>query len=273
MLADGGERLALIDLGMVAYVPPRLRERLFQLVLAVVDARGEHVARLCASIGTRLEGYDDAEFVRACGRLIAQYDAQDTLDRRPAGTLLQQVTQLGAACGLRPPREMPLLAKTLMNVENVARTLAPGLDAKDVVRSHMHEVLTRQILSSLSPSRLGAELIEMHELVRDLPQRAHALLRNLSDNRFRVTIGGLEETQLVENLQKIANRITAGVITASLVIGAALTMRVETAQTLWGYPAIALVMFLIASLFGVVLVVQALRRDRKAPPKDETTPI
>ena len=75
----------------------------------------------------------------------------------------------------------------------------------------------------------------------------------LTDNRFRIHITGLEESHLMESLQKIANRISTGVIAAALIIGAALVMRVPSPTRLFGYPAIALVLFLLAAGIGIAL--------------------
>ena len=36
--------------------------------------------------------------------------------------------------------------------------------------------------------------------------------------------------------QKVANRITVGLVVAALIVGAALMMRVETTFRIWGYP-------------------------------------
>jgi membrane protein implicated in regulation of membrane protease activity len=70
-------------------------------------------------------------------------------------------------------------------------------------------------------------------------------------------------------MQKIANRITAGVITAGLILGAAMIMRIPSAHTLFGYPALALVFFLIAFILGVALVASMFMSDRKAKPKEQ----
>jgi predicted unusual protein kinase regulating ubiquinone biosynthesis (AarF/ABC1/UbiB family) len=269
MLTDDG-RLALIDLGMVALVPPRMRDRLFKLLLGVVDARGEDVAEICMDLGTRLEDFDEARFVRETSRLIAQYETQSEVCTNTEGRLLLDLTRLGADCALRPPPEITLLGKTLLNLDTSATMLDPGTKFRDIVQTHMQTVLVKQVFRSMSPTNLAGEMVEMHELMRDMPRRIHTVLRNLSDNRFRIDIGGLEEARLVENLQKIANRITSGLVIASLIIGAALMMRIQTSFELFGLPGIAFVMFMIASVLGLFLVVSALRFDRKAPPKEET---
>ena len=44
-------RLALIDLGMVATVPPRVQDSIVKLLLAISDADGEEAATVLAAMG------------------------------------------------------------------------------------------------------------------------------------------------------------------------------------------------------------------------------
>ncbi|WP_410970943.1 hypothetical protein, partial [Salmonella sp. SAL04269] len=67
-------------------------------------------------------------------------------------------------------------------------------------------------------------------------------------------------------------RISVGVITGSLILASALLMRIDTDARLFGYPAIAMVLFALASLLGFAIVVSALMSDRKAPPKEDSRP-
>jgi Co/Zn/Cd efflux system component len=76
----------------------------------------------------------------------------------------------------------------------------------------------------------------------------------------------------MENMQKIANRITTGLIVAALIIAAAMIMRIETEYRLFGYPALALVLFVAAAALGISIVVSALLRDRRARPREESGP-
>jgi len=271
LTTDG--RLALLDLGMVAHLPPRLRDQLLKLLLAVVDGRGEQAAETFAHLSTRLEDFDEANFSRETARLIAQYAPSPDSSSHSEGRLLLELTRVGTACGLRPPAELPLLAKTLLNLEAVALALDPQMPLKRIIEDHLQKVLMEQVKQTFAPNRLASDLLEVQELVRESPRRLSQLLRTLSDNRFRVHITGLEEARLIESMQKIANRITAGIITAGLILGAALIMRIPTSTRLFGYPALALVLFLIAFVLGVTLVASTLLSDRKARPKEERDPI
>ena len=68
----------------------------------------------------------------------------------------------------------------------------------------------------------------------------------------------------MDNLQKIANRIALGLVLAALIVGAALMMQVRTRFTLFGYPGLAILLFLLAAACGFVLVAQHLPQRRLA---------
>jgi hypothetical protein len=74
-------------------------------------------------------------------------------------------------------------------------------------------------------------------------------------------------------MQKIANRITAGLVTAALIVGAALMMRVETRIHLFGYPALAMLMFLLGAGIGIAIIVSTWMSDRRAKPTADKDPL
>ncbi|MFY2763477.1 ABC1 kinase family protein [Arenimonas sp. MALMAid1274] len=264
--------LVLLDLGMVGYVPPRMRDQLLKLILATVEGRGEQVAETLMHMGTRLEDFDEPRFSREVGRMVARF-SNTTVRTDSEGGFLLQLVKVGGDCGLRPPAELTLLGKTLLNLEAVLLALDADVSMRDVLRGHLAELFRARTRSSLDIGRLATDALEMQELVREAPQRLAVLLRTLADNRFRVNIAGLEESRLIESMQKIANRITVGVIAAAMIVGAALIMDIPTRHQLLGYPALALVMFLVAAGLGAALVVSSLLGDRRSKPRAEKDPL
>jgi hypothetical protein len=85
----------------------------------------------------------------------------------------------------------------------------------------------------------------------------------VADNRIRIKVDAIDETELITGIQKIANRITTGLILAALIVGAALLMRVQTSFTIMGYPGFAILLFIGAVLGGLLLVYDILKHDRK----------
>jgi len=86
----------------------------------------------------------------------------------------------------------------------------------------------------------------------------------VGDAELNVNVRPAETEFLVDSAQKVANRITMGLILAALIVGAALLMRVQTSFELFGYPGLAIICFLIAAAGGVWLVVNILWHDHKS---------
>src|SRR3970040_1348218 len=63
LVTDDG-RLAIFDLGLVAHVPPRQRDRLLKLLFAAVDGRGEEVAGEGIAMGPPPEDFDEELYLR-----------------------------------------------------------------------------------------------------------------------------------------------------------------------------------------------------------------
>lgn len=254
------QRLAVFDLGMVAHVPPRLRERLLKVLFAAVDGRGEEVADEIIGISTRLEDYDEERYLRLTGQMIARYAANDTLSE---GRVVLEIVRIATACDLRTPPELSLLGKALLNLEGACRLLAPELDTRGVVERQLQHVMRARLVKSLSMANVASEAMELQQLLRTGPRRVSDILSLVAENRLQMKVTGLEESRLMENIQKVANRIAAGLITAALLLSSALLMRVPSHFSLLGYPAFAMLLFLVGVVIGLGLIVSALLFDRR----------
>lgn len=266
VLLTPDDRLALVDLGMVAHVTPRLRDELLKILVSAVEGRGESVARECLAIGTRLEAYDEARFVRDIGQATARYAARATLRAGGEGALLLQVVEIATACGVRTPPELSVLGRALLNLESVCLLLDPGFEPRPVVEKHLHGLMAQRMKQGFSLQALGADLLDLQALAREAPAKLGNLLGLLAENRLQMKLTGLEESRLLENLQKIANRITAGLVIAALIVASAM-LADSGRPRLFGF-ALAELLFLVATVLGLALVGSALWGDRSRGPRD-----
>jgi ubiquinone biosynthesis protein len=67
--------------------------------------------------------------------------------------------------------------------------------------------------------------------------------------------------RLAEDFQKVANRITMGLIIAAMIIGAAMLMQVPTEFTIWGYPGLGMIFFLAAAIAAIIMGFTIIFRD------------
>ncbi|CCH70873.1 ABC-1 domain protein [Phycicoccus elongatus Lp2] len=258
ILTDDG-RLALIDLGMVAHVPPRMQDKVVKLLLAISDGDGEEAALVLAGMGHPLDSYDAASFRADVSHLVSE--AASAGPDVQAGTVLVELSRLSGVHGLRPPAEMSMIGKALLNLDQATMHLDPTFSPTDALRDNVSEILTSGL--KVSPGGVVAAAIEMKEFTSQLPRRANRIMDTLAEGDFRVRVHALDETRLHTVLQRVANRITLGLIIAATILGAALMMRVPSTAQLFGYPAIAMVLFLFAVVAGGALAAWIVLTDRK----------
>lgn len=255
-------RLALIDLGMVAHVAPRLQEQLIQLLLAVSEGRSEDVVTYSLRIAERTPEFDEAAYGRAIADLVAGH--QDvTMERIEVGRVMLEMFNLTGSAGVRMPPELAMLGKALLNLDQVGWLLDPEFDPNLAIRESAADILQRRLGKSLSPGSVFQNLLEMKDFVERMPGRLNRVLDAVVNNELELKVHAIDEGKLLSGFQKIANRITLGLLMAALIIGAAMLMQVPTSFRLLGYPGLAIIFFSLAALGGVGLMVQILRDDRR----------
>ena len=260
-LVDG--KLALIDLGMVARITPALQERLLQLLLAVSDNQPDEAAEALIAMGERRAECDPAGFNRGVADLLAQHHEM-SFQQPQVGRAVLMLLKTAGDNGIRLPVELAMIGKTLLNLDQIAHVLAPHFDPNAAIRRHAADITQGQITRELTLSSLFSSAVELKNFVQHLPARVNRILDRLADNEFQVRVDAIDETRLMEGLQKVANRIALGLVLAALIVGAALMMDVPTSFQIFGYPGLAMMLFLAAAAGGAALAVTILANDIRA---------
>jgi ubiquinone biosynthesis protein len=264
-----GERIALIDLGMVARLAPGMRERLLQMLLAVSDNQPDDAGKALLAMGECREDADTAGFHRAVADLLGQHHEM-SFQPPQAGRAVLMLLKAAGDHRIRLPAELAMIGKTLLNLDQIAHVLAPHFDPNAAIRRHAADITRSQISRELSLSSLFSTAVELKNFVQYLPGRVNRILDRLADNELEVRVDAIDETRLMEGMQKVANRITLGLVLAALIVGAALLMDVPTSFQLFGYPGLAIMLFLAAVAGGAALAVTILANDIRAKRKART---
>jgi len=259
MTEDG--RLALLDLGMVGRVREGLRPRLLELLLALGEGRGDRAAAVALEIGdVREERLDLEHFTTRISNLVAR-EHTASVGEMQVGKLVLEICRIAGDNGVLVPHGLTLLGKALLNLDQIARALAPDFNPSAAVRRHGSALLARQLWRSTSPGGTFQSLLASKELIEQLPARVNRIFDLVASNRMKLRVDVLDEKSFIVGLQRIANRIATGVLLGSLVIGTGLLMRVEVGPKVLGYPAVPLVLFLVAALGALAFVARVLWKD------------
>jgi predicted unusual protein kinase regulating ubiquinone biosynthesis (AarF/ABC1/UbiB family) len=256
------DRIALLDLGMVGRVTRTFQDNLLRLLLAISEGRGEMAAQAAIRMGEPKEGFDRSAFERRITDLVSEH-GDAVLSQADAGKVTLEITKISADCWFRLPAEFTMFAKALLNLDRVVYALDQNFDPNVVIRDRANEILQRNILKSVAPNNLLSGVVDLKEFAEKLPNRVNRILDAAGNNELRFKVDAIDEKVVMEGLQKVANRITLGLVVAALIVGAAMLMRVETSFRIFGYPGLAMIFFLLAAAAGLILAFNILFYDEK----------
>jgi ubiquinone biosynthesis protein len=262
------DRIALLDLGMVARLMTSFHDNLLRLLLSISEGRGEDAAETAIKMGEAKPGFTRSEFVRRVSDLVSE-NADANVSRIDAGQVTLEITKISADCWFRLPAEFTMIAKALLNLDRSVYTLDPGFDPNAVIRERATEILQRNVLKSLAPGNLLSGAVEVKEFIEKLPIRVNRILDAIGNNDLKIKVDAIDEKVVLEGLQKVANRISLGLVLAALIVGAAMLMRVETSFRILGYPGFSMILFLLAAVAGIALAITIVMNDVKASRKSK----
>ncbi len=259
LLVTPDGRLGILDLGMVAHVPPRIQQLVVRLLVAISDDDGEQAATVLAELGHPLDDYDPLAFRDEVTRLVATAVSQGP--DLQAGRVLLELSRISGAHGLRPPAEMSMIGKALLNLDRTILHLDPEFAPAEAIRDNVGDILLMGLTTS--PGHLVTAALDTKEFTSQLPGRANRILEALADGTMRIQVDAIDERRLHTVLQRVSNRLTLGLVIAATIIGSAMMIQVPTEHRILGYPAIAMVFLVAALVGGVALAVWIVVTDRK----------
>ena len=261
LLTDDGN-LVLLDLGMVARLGHRMRQHMLDLTLAIAEQRADHAVEVLETAGTRLADYDRSTLEAHIAELLSRHagSSMATLD---TGSVMLQLSRACGSADLRPPAELAMVGKALLHLDEVTRCLDPDFVPNETIVDHTGALMRHQVSEGASTLRVARTALDSARLMENLPRHADRILTDLADGTLSINVDAIDEDQLLRGMEKMATRLTVGIVLAAMIVGASLAMRVESDVELLGAPAVAVVFFVLAFVGGMVLLAHVLVTDRK----------
>ena len=253
-------KIALMDLGMVAQFSKNMRENFLRLLLGLSKNNGEEIARILLQMSEKAEEANENEFKRQISILVED-SRNSTAGDMETGKLLIQMNRSAAMNGIHLPVDVNILGKILLNMDQIIAFLAPEYDLREAVRKYLNKLMQAEMLKEFAPEELFSLLLESKNLVEHLPARINKITENLANNKLKFQVDALDEKRLTDGFQKVANRITLGLVFAAMIVGASMLMRVPSAFTIFGYPGLAIIFFILAAIGGMYLTYMILFKN------------
>ncbi len=237
-----GDRLALIDFGMVGRLSETRRQQMVDLFDGLVRRDAEPVAEVLLdwSVDDRV---DDDALTQQIEVFIDNYHGVP-LKELHLGTMMGEITALLREHRVALPPDLALMVKVLVTLEGMGRRLDPNFD----MASEAAPFLQRAMLARYSPlalARKGRRMVgDSLGLLASLPSDLKQLVRMARRGRMNVNLDVERLEKFGQRVEHSANRLVIGVVIAALIVGSSIVMTVSGGPTLLGLPVFGLLGFL-----------------------------
>lgn len=244
-----GERIGVIDFGMVGRVSDQRRFQIVQLLHGLVERQAEAVTDVLLEWAEGGGETDESRLQADIGAFVDQYRGVPLKDLR-MGTMLLDVTTILREHGLSLPPDLALMVKAFLTLEGFGRQLDPDFDMASAARPYVEKVLLARYSPRALLRRGRRGVFDAIELAGDMPRELRRLLRAARRGRLNMQIEVTSLKAFGEQVDRAANRLTMGVVTAALVIGSSIVMNAAGG----GVPSRWLLALGVAGFVGAALI-------------------
>ncbi len=255
-LEDG--RVAILDCGMIGRLDPRTQQILTEMLLAIVDLDAKRCSQLTLELA---EGGQPVSLERLSNdydRMLRKYYNR-SISQINFSQAFYEVLQVSRNNKIRLPSNMGLYAKTLANLEGLARGFDPDVNFLDQIKPLMVDLFRRQLFGERPLETLLRIGLDLKSLSLRSPRQVELLLDRLSSETLKWNLKIREIDLLSLSIEDSANRLSFSILVGSLIMGAAI---ISTGSATTQVSIVSNILFAAASLLGLWLVFSILRSGK-----------
>jgi ubiquinone biosynthesis protein len=259
-----GNRIALIDFGMVGRLSPVRRRQIVDLLAGL--ARHDEETMLEVLLDWRGDDFvDEARLATDLGEFAFDYADMQLKDLK-IGVLLRRVSAILREHSIVLPVDLTLLFKALISLEGLGRQYDPEFRLIERVKPFLDRAMRERYQPAEAARRAQETLSDFFGLVTSMPRDLARLVKDARHGRMRVDLDLKRLDSFGHRLHSAINRATIGIMTASLVVGSSIVMTVAEGPTLFGVPLLTffgLLGYLIAFVNSLWIILSIWRSGRR----------
>ncbi len=262
ILVDEYENMIILDWGMVGRLTPKVRYELIDLISAVVNNDVEDVTEILISFTIGRENIN---------RNILQNEILDVIShftRLPLkeinlGQLLMELTTILRSHGRILTTDLSIMIKALVTAEGTARMMYPDLDIIKEAEPIVRQISAERYKPGNVIKGLQRNIKYLLRFQYEFPRQAMDIVSKLEQGELAIRFQHHNLEGLQSTLERIVNRLVLGIIVAALFLGSGIIVVAGTGPTLWGYPTLGVVGYIVALVLILRLLTGMMRSRRR----------
>jgi len=227
-----GNRIALIDFGMVGRLSSARRSQLVNLLAGFVHQDEETMLEVLLD-WRGSDAVNEARLAADLGELAVDYSDAQLKDLK-IGRLLHRVSAILREHSIVLPADLALLFKALITLEGLGRQYDPEFRLVARAEPFLNRAMSERYQPVEALRRGQATLSDFLGLVATIPRDLARLVKDARHGRMRVDLDLKRLDAFGDRVHGALDRATIGLMTASLVVGSSIVMTVSGGPTVFG---------------------------------------
>ena len=253
--------ICLLDYGIVGRLDEGTSTFLSDILLAIVDRDMDQVISLLLFAGDISDSLDIRALKRDLTHFIDGY-YEIPLSEIEVGRMLLEFIEIITLYTIRIQPDLMLLAKSLVLIEGMGRSLDPSFDMVGHIRPFMEKNLRRKMSPHAMARNMSLIFSSYLNLARNLPRDLKEIVNRLNRNKFKIDLEHRGLDKFTADFDRSMNRLSSSLILAALIIGSSIIMQTGRGPQLLGFPVLAFMGYTVAALIGLWLVYAIIRSGR-----------
>ncbi len=228
VLVIDGNKLGLLDFGMVGRIDDRLRESIEEMTMAVIQRDASMLTSIIKRVGQVPPRLEESLLAIDVAELVDNYGTQSLESFDLAGAL-NDITEIMHRHQIILPPQTSLLIKMLISLEGTLHQLAPEFSLIEVMQPFFRRIWLRRLSPIRQLKRMRRFYLELESLAEKLPNQVTSVMQLIQEGRLDVHLAH-------KGLSPSVNRLVLGMLISSVFLGSSLLLSYQVPPLLFLQP-------------------------------------
>lgn len=259
LLVTPDHRICFLDWGQASQITVDMRYTLVDLFAAIHQQDVFKIMRVAERMALNHRAYDRQRVESGITLLMHRHHY---LQNKGAsmGQIGLELMYVFGRNGLAISPDYALLAKAIMCVEESGRIMDPDFDLQKIARSYIKDLNRHRWSREGILQQTIYPFLSAINRARDLPANIQRVLLRMEAENFKFTVQHSGTQSLEKTFRTSINRLIFGIVLSALLLTSALVLRADVPPYFAGYPAVAILTFLLAGIIAFILLCSILKR-------------
>lgn len=237
-------RITLIDFGLTGQISHQRQQEILTLIHALLH-------RDAQSLQYILENWAEGEVSneQSLGEdvinMMTDYEHLNSADIR-LSQIIADITHIIRTHHLTLPPDLVMLFKCLITLDGVIKQLDGTFQLLHHSRPLIRKIMRRQLQPHNLWKRSQNQARLFNQCLNELPTSLLRLNQRMRQGKLALNLDIQRLDQINNQLDKVTNRLTMGIVTAALIIGSSIVMSIQTGPQVFGLSFLGLIGYLLA---------------------------